>query len=414
MMRYPAGVEGLSRAILYEGYLLYPYGRRSLKNTRRWNFGVLVPRSYSDAQKGSEAWLQQTQCLVRGGRGARLRVATRFLQLAPREDSSGAPEGRADAAGNGRLDDIIEREVVLEAALEELAARPLACRFAFPAGGEPDGLEGVLEGQVANAGAARRLTLQMRNATSFPAAQTAGREEALSRSMLGAHTILAIEGGEFVSLLDPPAEVEAAAAACRNLGTWPVLAGTEGERTLMISSPIILYDYPRIAPESAGDFFDLTEIDELLTLHLAAMGEHEKSELCRDERTRALLERAEALLGEAALRLHGAERLPVIQLPRVAEQAGEVRADASPVLERGARVRLHPRQGADAMDLFLADKTAVVESVDRDVDGRVHVSVTLESDPGRDLGARGKPGHRFFFRLEEVEVISGGTRGRRS
>ena len=75
-----------------------------------------------------------------------------------------------------------------------------------------------------------------------------------------------MQDGEFVSLLEPPPQFESAAAACRNVGTWPVLAGEGGRRDTMLSSPIILYDYPQIAPESPGDLFDGTEIDEILVV----------------------------------------------------------------------------------------------------------------------------------------------------
>lgn len=77
----------------------------------------------------------------------------------------------------------------------------------------------------------------------------------------------------------------------------------------------------------------------------------------------------------------------------------------------GSRVRLRPRPGADILDLALTGKVAVVEAVERDFEDRIHVAVTVEDDPGRDLGAgngeRGgwQPGHRFFFALEEIEPL---------
>src|SRR6476646_9220981 len=77
-------VEQIAKAVLYEGYMLYPYRPSSVKNQQRWNFGVLCPQSYSEAQKGSEAWTMQTECLVEGSSMAGLEVRLRFLQLVSR------------------------------------------------------------------------------------------------------------------------------------------------------------------------------------------------------------------------------------------------------------------------------------------------------------------------------------------
>src|SRR5262249_46516908 len=95
-------------------------------------------------------------------------------------------------------------------------------------------------------------------------------------SMACAQTILCATNGEFISLMDPPEALREIAAACDNVGTWPVLAGDEGQRAIMLSSPIILYDYPRIAPESSGDLFDSTEIDEMLALRILTLTSEEK------------------------------------------------------------------------------------------------------------------------------------------
>ncbi|HZC28196.1 MAG TPA: hydrogenase maturation protease, partial [Gaiellaceae bacterium] len=72
----------------------------------------------------------------------------------------------------------------------------------------------------------------------------------------------------------------------------------------------------------------------------------------------------------------------------------------------GSRVRLRPREGGDVLDLALAGRTAVVETIEQDADGELHVAVTLDDDPGRDLGDARFPGHRFFFRVDEVEPVT--------
>src|ERR1700735_5436632 len=79
-----ATVDKIAKAVLYEGYLLYPYRPSSVKNQQRWNFGVLCPQSYSEAQNGTEAWIMQTECLVEGGLLTGLEIRVRFLQLVAR------------------------------------------------------------------------------------------------------------------------------------------------------------------------------------------------------------------------------------------------------------------------------------------------------------------------------------------
>ena len=129
------------------------------------------------------------------------------------------------------------------------------------------------------------------------------------QSLLSAHTILTIDSGEFVSLLDPPSALEEIVSGCNNIGTWPVLAGDEGERDGMLSSPIILYDYPQIAPESPGNLFDGTEIDEILALRILTLTEGEKQEMRgADERARQILERTESMPAEHFMKLHGVLR----------------------------------------------------------------------------------------------------------
>jgi hydrogenase maturation protease len=162
----------------------------------------------------------------------------------------------------------------------------------------------------------------------------------------------------------------------------------------MLSSPIILYDYPAIAEQSPGDLFDSTEIDEILSLRILTLTDEEKRQMREAHpRARALLERTEALTPEQLMALHGTLR---------ALSGGGV--DLLP----GGRVRLRPRPGGDVFDLLLAGKTATIGSIEQDYEGRVFLSLTVDDDPGQDLGAQGKPGHRFFFRPEEVEPLGPG------
>ena len=135
----------------------------------------------------------------------------------------------------------------------------------------------------------QRLTVTIRNTTPWTGGD---REEALRHTMCSTHTIL--RGGRFVSATE--------ADGCLNLGTWPVLVGED----TMLSSPIILEDHPRIAPESPGDLFDGGEIDGLLALNILALTDYEKAEMrATDPRTREILERTEGLTQEQLLRLSG-------------------------------------------------------------------------------------------------------------
>ncbi len=154
-----------------------------------------------------------------------------------------------------------------------------------------------------------RLVIRVKNVTPLCDADHTSREDALLRSLVSAHLLLGVQGGEFVSLLDPPEALREIAAECRNVGAFPVLVGEEGQRDTMLSSPIILYDYPQIAPESVGDLFDGTEIDEILSLRIMTMTDEEKLEMRQsDERARQMLERTETLPAEQLMKLHGVLR----------------------------------------------------------------------------------------------------------
>ncbi len=285
-------VEDIASAVLYEGYLLYPYRASSIKNRQRWNFGVLYPRAYAEQQTGADAWRSQTECLVRAGADAKLSVRVRFLQL----------EGRVFAAVPGResTERARERDITLQSLrLAELAARPSRLKIQEP-------LEALVEVEAEPVERDLfRIRVGIVNTAPFTGAT---RDDALSKSLLSTHSILGIEGGEFISLLEPPRELCDAVATCNNTGTWPVLVGEEGTRDAMLSSPIILYDYPQIAPESPGALFDGTEIDEILTLRIMTLTDQEKLEMGADERTREILERTESMQPEQFMKMHGVLR----------------------------------------------------------------------------------------------------------
>ncbi|MBV8233121.1 MAG: hypothetical protein JO329_24345 [Planctomycetaceae bacterium] len=411
----PERVKEISDAVLYEGHFLYPYRLSALKNRQRWTFGRLYPRAYGEAQRSVDAWFMQTECLVLGRPETRLGVRVRFLQLMEGMDVDGVPPNRAEVVPihedlfHSRQEPV-EREVIIaDLPFAELLSSPKLVSFAFPTSreGEPflgsscraDGqvvrrrwpLEGTLELSARCTGVACfKLTVRVSNLTRLHGADPTDRDAVLLRTLLSAHSILEVREGRFVSLLDPPEPLGPLAAGCHNVGTWPVLVGEEGERDMMLSAPMILYDYPRVAPESPGDFFDGTEVDELLTLRVLTLTDEEKREVrAMDGYARALLDRTERLTREQVLRLHGA-----------------LRSEVPPALQPGARVRLRPRGRSDAMDLILSGKTATIICAEQDDEGRIHLAVTVDEDPGQDLGWEGQPGHRFYFRPEEVEPLA--------
>jgi hypothetical protein len=373
-------VEKVARAVLYEGYLLYPYRPSSVKNRQRWTFGALYPPEYCAAQ--GDACEMQAECLVRGGEASVLEARVRFLHLLER--AAGPRDDWQQA---------VEREVVAPGLrLGELLARPQALPFSFAGGTTP--LQHAIEGSLALCAQASgnelfKITARVRNVT--PCGPGATRDAALMRALASAHLLLGIRDGQFVSLIDPPDPARAAAAECRNIGVYPVLVG--GQDT-MLASPIILYDFPQVAPESPGDLFDSSEIDEILTLRILTLTDDEKREMrAADPRARALLDRTESLGQDELMRLHG-----------VLRAKGRAVSDGVEI-KPGHRVRLRPRPGGDIFDVALAGKAATVSSIEEDYEGRIFLALTIDDDPGRDLGLDGKPGHRFFFRPEEVEPL---------
>jgi hydrogenase maturation protease len=320
-----ARVEQIAEAVLYEGYMLYPYRPSSVKNQQRWNFGVLYPQAYSELQDGNEAFSMRTECLVCGTEETALEVRLRFLHLRIRSTRQSSPDSSERLPGDWQ--EAMERDVdAHEFTLERLCRETVMHRFEFAsqtdvgsetgAGGNS---ENVVRRQLAVEGAIEisaeklldklfKVSICVRNLTPV-GSPIASRDQALLQSLVSTHTSLGVRAGEFVSLLDPPAEFQAFAEGCRNVGAWPVLVGEPGQRDTILASPIILYDYPQIAPESAGDLFDGTEIDEILSLRIMTLTEEEKREIRQsDERARQILERTEAMPAEQFMKLHGALR----------------------------------------------------------------------------------------------------------
>jgi hypothetical protein len=338
-------VDQIVDAVLYEGYILYPY-RPSVKNRQRWTFGGLYARDFCRATEAGDAWSMRTECLLRGSGSAVVRIEVRFLHLQARlvgqldRPIAELAEGEEPAfkvveklqVGDRLLQswqEAVQRSLVLEGLhLVSLARAPRYREFAFPACRKIESVRGrtgeieaiLVREQHSVAGHVEvsalevgdglfKLVARIENDTPFDQAEQTSRDQAVLHALASTHTILGVQNGEFLSLIDPPDECRSLAAMCHNQGTWPVLVGREGETDGVLSSPITLYDYPQIAAESPGEYFDGTEIDEMLVLRVQTLTDEEKEAAASvDERVRALLSRTSSLSDEQMMGLHGVVR----------------------------------------------------------------------------------------------------------
>ncbi|MFF7376776.1 hypothetical protein ACFY96_16125 [Streptomyces massasporeus] len=514
-------------AVLYEGYLLYPYRRSSTKNRVRWQFGVLFPRDWVEADgpvtpgvSGSaDSWYQQTECLlrVRQPASARVRVRVRYLQMQRKQVEEAGRPVESLRGGDGTVhltfDEALPRECEIEVPLDELLRGGRTVAVSAAAGEDVEPLpddagrvvrsrediraETTVTAEPLSDGLCR-IRVRTTNTAPAPPPRTP-RDEALRRALIATHTLIGGDGVEFVSLIDPPADLEALVRACRNEFTFPVLGGEAGDTgPVLLSAPIILPDHPQVAPESPGDLHDAAEIDEILTLRTMLLTDEEKREArATDPRAAAILDRVDTMPQEVFERLHGAVRSLTPATPRASADpvltpatpaaptgpvptwvtptasADPARPPASPAasadpvptwgtptasadparppappaasadpappwaapaasadrpawwqeggddglspttdtvlvdgvpLGGGSRVRLRPRgRGADAQDMFLAGRTAEVAAVFHDVDGSVHLAVTLDDDPAAELN--NWYGRFHYFRPDELEPL---------
>lgn len=435
-------VDKVAEAVLYEGYILYPYRVSSKKNRERFTFGRIYPEDYSEAQHGGEAYIMQTECVARRmGDEASITGRVRFLQPMAREVCTASRAGEARDVVAELLvgtqmfqtwHEAVERDIAIpEIPLGVKGQRLLD--FYFPGTQTEEKLydaDGMIAGIIRRRqhamagdivvavepmeGDASKVTVRISNRTPMPEGEVENADAVLLSTCASTHTILRTQKAEFISLTDPPADYALATTRCENVGTWPVLVGDEAleECDTMLSSPIILYDYPQIAPESAGDLCDGLEIDEMLTLRMLTMTDDEKAEMRSvDAYARRMLERTESLREEDLMKMHGTMR--DVQFPGGGnffdESDANARLESACVggvwLQPGDRVRIKPKNRADAIDMMLAGKIAVIEAIEQDAEERIHLALVMEDDPGRDLGMMRKPGHRFFYEPDEVEIV---------
>jgi hypothetical protein len=476
----------LADAVLYEGYLLYPYRQSSQKNQARFQFGVLMPPGYR-AVDPSEPSASQTECLVECADDAQVLVTVRFLQLQRRRVLQVQPgSGRTrevasltvDGTEHTAWDEAIERQQQVSAEVSDLLSDESDLTVHVDPGESTQDIVIASTGRVAGrlvrswasidgvirlraertAGpyGALKLSVRIENHTQG-ASPPMRREDGLTRALIAAHALIWVPGGKFLSMTDPPEWAAPAIATCENIGTWPVLAGPPECQDLVLSSPVILYDHAEIAPESAGDLFDATEIDEILTLRTLALTDEEKrAARATDPKAAELMDRLDGMPPELFDRLHGAIRYlrSATGGSRGGDSAGNISlgpesalndasngavptaftpgqpelgqpetpwwdpgADASVSPEtdhvviagmrvaRGSRVTMLPgARRADAQDLFLTGREATVQAVFYDVDGNVHVAVSPDRDDLADL--QSSHGRYLYFSIDELKPAS--------
>ncbi|OBG32515.1 hypothetical protein A5673_02920 [Mycobacterium sp. E3198] len=424
--------RAVADAVLYEGYLLYPYRGTSSKNQSRWQFGVLGPPGAAAAGLGEDDSMA-ADFLVEGARA--LTLVVRFLQLqrrrAEREFAHGefepVDELTTPAGSWLTWDEAVECEV----SFGPLALDDEPCTLPVTAaeGTEVELLAGgrlvrhrrevlgVLTVASRPDGDLRRVSIRVGNVGDA----ARDKHDAIARSMIGTHVIAEVVGGEFVSLLEPPPGAAAAVSRCGRHRCFPVLAGPAGTRDILLISPIILYDHPEVAEQSNTALYDCTEIDEILTLRVMTMTDEEKSQArATDPRAARIIDQCDAMSPESMARLHGVLRDPhaisglVPEIPDgidwwdpLADNAVRPEVDAVLVngirVARGSRVRLRPRRNADAQDIFVAGKTARVTSVHEDVEGNKHVAVVVDDDLAAEL--HDWYGRYLYFSPDEVEPL---------
>ncbi|MEP7047782.1 MAG: hydrogenase maturation protease [Ilumatobacteraceae bacterium] len=470
-----ASARLVADTVLYEGYVLYPYRASAQKNQLRWQFGVLAPPDVARSS-GSERWSMRSEVIVEPGEHPLLSVRIRCLQVQHRDversiDGGSTFETVDSVVLDGRTvvawDEALDREIDLApVGLLPVADATSQHAFRLSAGEETEALRdhrGDVVGRMIRrrqevAGLVRisteqvddgpllKVSIVVENATAWPDGdEGTDRDTVMRSSLIAVHTLLAVDDGSFISLLEPPAYAEAAVAGCTSEGTFPVLIGDSVSSDVMLSSPIILYDFPAIAPESTGDFCDSTEIDEILALRVMTLTDAEKAEARgTDARAAAIIDRCDDMPDEIWSRLHGAVRslrpikdAPTDDIPMFFEPRGDEPTDAvSPQQQpwwdpgqdasfdpftdtmwiggvevgSGTHVRLRPSRRADAHDLFYAGQLATVKGVFNDVDGDQHVAVALDDDPASDMFEW--QGRFLYFHPDEIEVLEQPRRSR--
>jgi hypothetical protein len=376
-------LDQLVESLLWEGYALYPYTPGATKNATPTPFGIVYPPLYAIGASSTFDHLE-LRCVLDCPSSARLEGEVRFLA----------------AVGAGH--------------------RAAARRIALPATSPAAAADAPIEHETTSAGDGGSLTVSLRLSAAelhdgsyevvlrvenrTPCEHGLDRAGALARSLISTHPLLRVSGGRFISPLERP---------CASVNTYPVLASDADD--VVLGAAIVLPDHPRIAPESRGGLFDSTEIEEALLLHVQTLSDQERAQIeAADPAVREMVERAAAATPEDIVRLHGRvtmrDRDPLTESPPepppglVDPSAGQTEAVVDGVrFRRGDHVRLRPSPDADLHARLLDGRSATIERVFVDYDGKMHLGVTIDGDPGQELMR--ETNRLLFFFAPEVEVI---------
>jgi hypothetical protein len=340
-------VSELVDTLLYEGYALYPYTPGATKNATPTPFGIVYPPAYAAGLDTTFDHLE-LRCVVEGG--GEVDAEVRFL----------APSGERHRAEPQRIAGVGDFQVGGLSVGTRLTVAPLD-------------------------GERRLVSYRVENRTE--ADPGLDRAAAIERSLISTYPILRVAGGRFISQLDAP---------CESVNTWPVLASPTDD--VMLGAAFVLPDHPQIAPESRGNLFDNTEIEEALVLHVQVLSDEERAQIAeQDPAVREMVERASAVTPDQLRRLHG--RMTEIHDPT--QGLPDVEVDGV-VFRRGGRVVVRPGIVADLHARMLEGRTVTVERIQRDYDGRVHLGVALD-EPGQEILR--ETGRLLWFFPPEVEVV---------
>jgi hypothetical protein len=375
-------LEQLIDSLLYEGYALYPYTPGATKNATPTPFGIVYPSAYAETLSSTFDHLE-LRCVLEAPADAVLRAEVRFLVAGGERHKAAAR--RVDLAG-AMVGALAVVPASKEARIEPEVGPPLYVRMQLGASRLNDG--------------AYEVALRVENRTLVSSGLD--RAGALARSLLSTHPVIKVTGGRFISPLERP---------CESVNTFPVLATPDDDAVL--GAAIVLPDHPQIAPESRGGLFDSTEIEEALLLHVQVLSDDERASIAeQDPAVREMIERAAAATPEDIIALHGRVELRDPQTneppaepawlpdPRAGEETVDV---AGKTFRRGGKVVIRPPEDADIQARMLDGRTATIEKIFTDYDGKTHLGVTIDDDPGQELMR--ETGRYLYFFAPEVEVV---------
>jgi hypothetical protein len=371
-------LEELLDSLLWEGYALYPYTPGATKNATPTPFGIVYPPVYAAALPSTFDQLE-LRCALRAPADAVLSAEVRFL------------------AATGERHQATAHHLGLPGAMAgALSGRPANKEVSV--GGLTVGM--ALETRPRLRDDEYEVRLRVENRTLVSSGLD--RAGALRRSLISTHPVLRVAGGRFASPLEEP---------CGSVNTFPVLA--TGADDVVLGAAIVLPDHPRLAPESLGGLFDSTEIEEALLLHVKTLSDDERAEIERqDPAVREMVQRAASATPEDIVALHGRVELrdPVTREPPteppglIDPRAGDSALNVDgQTFRRGGKVVIRPGDDADIQARMLDGRTATIERIFTDYDGKAHLGLTIDDDPGQELMR--ETGRYLYFFAPELEVM---------